>query len=408
MKHNRFLFYEFSLGILLLLQIIIPKLMPIGIIATGISIILLATKKEVRFFWSQTHLLFGLFYLAYVIGLFFSHNSSEAVHVLESKMPFILFPILFLFIPKRSVQLVWIVFPLLGALFLSFILSCIGSFSCYSTTHTTSCFISSDFSPTHHPTYMAIYYLVGIVILLYHKQMVPISKKIRVSLIGVFSIGYILCMSLSALLFICILIAVIGFRFFYQKIGWLKSTGIVVVFLGSFSLLISQSEGVVYDINRTIQAVQIYLQSPREYVKNANRYLVGNEERLILWTVATEAVLEHPFGYGTGSIDLVIGSKLRSYGLNELAGRNFNPHNQYLQTWIETGIIGVVILIALLVSLCSIAWKKKNALLLFLVTSYAFNMLFESMFQRQSGIVLFVAITFITISFIHKEKITQS
>lgn len=390
--NSNFKSYEFAIGITLLLQVLAPKLFPIGLILTAISVIFLASKKEVKRFTTRTHFLFLAFYATYLIGMFFSQDIKEAGHVLESKLSLALFPLLFMFIPKREIAFKIPILFYSSALVLSFLISIIDSTICFTSRHTFSCFISSDFSTIHHPTYMAIYYLVGILLLFFVQS---ISKRVRYSLILLFSLGYLLCMSLSAILFLGLLIAVVGFIWFKQKIGVVKSIGLVSVMLMGLIAIINLSKDTISDVEYTYNSLKTYLQSPEDYVKHANRYLVGNEERLVLWTVSAQAIIEQPMGYGTGNIDLVIGNKLRSYGLDELAARNFNPHNQYLQTWIETGIFGVLILIGLFFTLLKSAWKHKNWTLFIFVFAFAFNALFESVLQRQSGIVLFAIISFI-------------
>jgi activator of 2-hydroxyglutaryl-CoA dehydratase len=60
-----------------------------------------------------------------------------------------------------------------------------------------------------------------------------------------------------------------------------------------------------------------------------------------------------------------------------------------LQSGIEIGIFGLIVLLFLLFKGITIAWKNRNYLLLFVVLNLAFNMLFESMLQRQSGIIFY-------------------
>ena len=67
----------------------------------------------------------------------------------------------------------------------------------------------------------------------------------------------------------------------------------------------------------------------------------------------------------------------------------YNPHNQYLQTGLEIGVLGMVILLFIVGYGIVKGYKTRNWLLLLLATCLAYNCLFESMLQRQSGIVFF-------------------
>jgi O-antigen ligase len=388
----RLKFYEFSMGLTLLLQVLFPKLMPLGMLLFALSIGWLSMKREMKWFISTTHILFILFYFMYGVGCFFTQDYQEAAHVLESKLSFVLFPILFLALPRQQLNYRIPIFMYLGSMLLLFIYSVYHSFSCFVETTNFSCFISTGLSSIHHPTYMAIYYLVGGFLVIKIKN---IPFVITLILLVIFSMGYLLCMSLSAILFLLLLIAIGGFSWLNRKIGSVKSVGIVILMLGSVVLLIDQSKDTIDDIQYTYNSLKNYLNSPQQFVKNANRYLVGNEERLVLWTVSTEAITEQPLGYGTGNVDIVLGAKLRDYGLNELAGKRFNPHNQFLQTTIEIGIVGLIVLIALYFTITLKAIRDNQWVLLVLVASFAFNSLFESLFQRQSGIVFFTFWVFI-------------
>jgi O-antigen ligase len=102
--------------------------------------------------------------------------------------------------------------------------------------------------------------------------------------------------------------------------------------------------------------------------------------------------MQYPLGVGTGNVDEVLGSKLRSMHLPNLAKQNYNPHNQYLQTGVEIGIVGLLLLIGMVLYLIRKGWRQRNWLILAITANFAINMLFESMLQRQSGIVFYAFI----------------
>lgn len=72
-----------------------------------------------------------------------------------------------------------------------------------------------------------------------------------------------------------------------------------------------------------------------------------------------------------------------------MAERNFNPHNQFLQTGLEIGLLGLAVLLLLLVLVFVRAVRSGDLILTVLTASLVFNCLFESMLQRQSGIVFY-------------------
>ena len=101
-------------------------------------------------------------------------------------------------------------------------------------------------------------------------------------------------------------------------------------------------------------------------------------------------MLDHPFGVGTGNLDEVLSMKLKDNGQEDFSKLLLNPHNQYLQIGIELGFFGMMFFIFILFYSIFISLKSSNKVLLFLVLNLSFNSFFESILQRQSGIVFFV------------------
>jgi O-antigen ligase len=73
-----------------------------------------------------------------------------------------------------------------------------------------------------------------------------------------------------------------------------------------------------------------------------------------------------------------------------LVEKNYNPHNQFLQIAAEIGLFGLLFFLSILFFVVRFAMQRKDELLVFLVFSLIVNCLFESMLQRQSGIVFYI------------------
>ena len=198
----------------------------------------------------------------------------------------------------------------------------------------------------------------------------------------------VLAFSLSGILFLTLLISVLIWLWLKQKYGWKITIGLSAGVLALLVTLIIYSP-IKEDIKYTSRSFSLYLDSPEQFVRNGNRYLIGNEVRLILWTATGELIAEHPFGVGTGNVDIYLTEKLQSYGLYDLASYKYNPHNQFLQTFLEVGIVGFLLLLLIILFGIRQALKNKSWLLLIIMVSLVFNCLFESMLQRQSGIVFY-------------------
>jgi hypothetical protein len=102
-----------------------------------------------------------------------------------------------------------------------------------------------------------------------------------------------------------------------------------------------------------------------------------------------DAVLEHPFGAGTGDLDQAMGEQYVRQGALFAAEKKLNPHNQVLSTGIALGWPGILILMAMLWIGFKSAWRNRDYVFLGFMFIVAMNLMFESMLEMQGGIVFF-------------------
>ena len=380
--------YIWAITLVIFFQTVFPKLVPITIILLFITIIFGVKKSYLEFKINLLNILFVGFYLAYFIGFFFTKDSALAKSYLENKLSFIIFPILFSFIPNFKLSLR---IPTIGLITSIVLITFWGFFKVYScgfNNSFTNCL--PYFSDIHHPTYFAVYILISIALTIYGFQQnwKGFSTK-WVILYTIFGIVIsFLTFSLSAVLFLVIISGCFIWMQVKNKLGFKKTillSSFLIIGLITFIL----TTGFKEDFKYTFSSVKSYVNSPEDFLKNGNRYLIGNEVRLMLWTATGMVISEHPLGVGTGSTDFYLSEKLQKYGLYDLASYKYNPHNQFLQTFLEIGVFGFIILLLIVYFSITKAIKHKNWLLLIVVGSLIFNSLFESMLQRQSGIVFY-------------------
>lgn len=380
--------YTYSLALMVFIQTVLPKFILFGFIALGLTVIVGSVKKQFTFKWNSILMLFATLYIAYIIGVFFTNNLPEAKVYAENKLSFLLFPILFSFAPKFKIELKQPFISLIVGVIVTSIIGGVKVLTCNSGTLEIPCI--SHFSSVHHPTYFAAYIIVSIVVMFYgYKKKWKGFYLWTVILYSVFATAICaLTMSTSGLLFyILLLIAFI--------IIWFKNIlGLRITFYCVASVLVLAILFVVFtdlrqDFYYTSQSIITYLKGPHQFLEQGNRYLIGNEVRLIMWTVTIVLISKHPFGVGTGNTDQYITDELLHYDLVTLAQAHYNPHNQFLQTWLEIGIVGFALLVGIVILGIQLGIKNKNYLLVIVCSSLAFNSLFESMLQRQSGIVFY-------------------
>lgn len=379
------------LSLLAFTMILLPKLVTIPIALFFLLLIFGIVKKQVKFKFNNILLLFFLLYVTYLIGTFFTENKEIALKYLEYKLSFLLFPILFSFKFKEKISIEIIgVGLVLGTAFLGF-LGIINSLYCFKTTNEINCFLSSSFSRIHHPSYTSVFYLFSIAIAWhgFKQKWRMYSKTWIFPLIIFFVLGILLCMSLAgllfSLLFLFVVILHVIYKRFNRKIFSITIIGLPILFYTLLMII----PGVKIQFNTSVDYLHEYLENPSEFIKNKQTFVGGNETRLIMWTAASLEFKTHPFGVGTGNVDDHLATRLIDLGQGEMAKKNYNPHNQYLQTGLEIGWIGLIILLGIIFLCFQFSIRQKNWLLLLIITNLAFNMLFESMLQRQSGIVFY-------------------
>lgn len=381
------------LGIVSLLFCVAPR--SVTLLVVGILVLVIAgyRRKQLRVCISKPLVFLALLYIAYLIGVAFTHDQELAARYVENKLSFLVFPLLFSFRSKEPVQLAG---PLIGLSAGLVIASGIGFYNalhCDSVTFgTLGCFTGSFISPIHHPTYFCVFLLIAATgnWIGYARRRKGFSLWWLLPFTVFALMMYVLCFSLAALLFATLLSVVLAGIFVYRRFG--KRVLIVLcccsplLFLTVFSI-----PRLNLEVLNTTNALSAYLADPVKFVTSEDETHTGDNLRLVMWTVAGQKMLENPLGVGTGNVDAHLRGRLSTLGQHTLANKEEvdNPHNQYLQTGLEIGFEGLLILLLIMISAIRFAWKHKNWLLLVLMTGLAFNCFFESMLQRQSGIFFY-------------------
>ena len=383
--------YNYYLAFFAAVMICIPHFVAVAILPLVVFVIIGSVRKELQFRLSPIGVLFLLFYLIYAIGTIYTNNSELASKYLEYKLSFIIFPILFFFpFRKGGFSLSKIMLGLIIGVILVGIYGFYNSINCY-LSDGDSCFASVILSPVHHPTY-----LVTFMILALGGSWMGFQNKwkgYKLAWIIPFTFFvltiHIMTYSLAGVLFLLLFISsVILFLIFkkWGRIATIISCLVVPIVLYLIVNFVPQIEG---EWNHAKWYADVFVSNPSEFISSRQSPMTGSEQRLVMWSVSAEEFKSNIMGAGTGNVDDVLGARLRALDKDELAEKQLNPHNQFLQTGVEIGIIGLLVLISIIAYGFYFAIKKRNWLLLILVVNLAFNCLFESMLQRQSGIVFY-------------------
>jgi len=380
------------LGFMVMISVVFPHIFGASVLPY-VALIVVGFRRgflEFRMHWLGV--LFILLYLAYALGLILGWKEGQELTSLEYKLSFLLVPFLLAFRYKKDVfSLEKIASGLLIGVTIVIIYGFFHAVSCYMQDGTRACFLTVSISPVHHPSYFMAYLIVALFLAwLGWKRgwkYYSLGWILPFTLIGF--VMHILSLSLAGILFMLLVAMALSIYGLHKKFGRLVALGAVVILPLMGYLFVTKVPQVEGEWNNAKWYAEAYMKDPEGFVRDTPYPSSGSEQRLVLWTVAWQELKSNPFGVGTSNLDAALTRRLNNLGQRELAEKEMNPHNQYLQTGVELGWLGILLLLAIIGSATYLAFKNRSGLLLLLVTCLAFHCLFESMLQRQSGIVFF-------------------
>ena len=120
------------------------------------------------------------------------------------------------------------------------------------------------------------------------------------------------------------------------------------------------------------------------------------DDRVIAWECGVKAIEGHlMFGYGVGDCSAQLREKFEERGYRKAVDVGYNSHNQYIETVLETGIAGLVVLLFMLLAPLVIALSKgtRSFVAVMVVMVVVVMNIFEVMLNRQMG-VQFIALVY--------------
>jgi O-antigen ligase len=381
---SKFSLADAGLSWILFFSIVYQKLVPIGF---GLMLISLVFKRHAvtrtdisTYLGKGPALWFIAYYFLLVIGLVWTENLPFAFSKLENKLAFVLMPILLFFTIRKWSNVEWkqlLIYSLLFALVMYEILA-LWRFMVQSQTSWQFEFLASRFSIFMHRSYFACYLVIGIVLLF--ENLRSTFSVFSVLLIFFFSLGVLQTESKAGIL--CLIFV---FVFQLARVINSKNNKLLWILSSSFLILIS----VILTTNNPIRARFETMWSSMANSKTKNNNTVeSNSARIIMWNTSVDVWKDNfLFGVGTGDYDDALTEKNRQYKNLGVASERLNAHNQFLNTGVQLGLIGVVVLFMIFLSAYFNPTKSVWYSLILVV--FFINFLVESFLETQAGIILF-------------------
>lgn len=383
-------YYDIAIILPLLMLLLYPSHAAYGVVGFVILCIYGIIKKDLIFQWN-INILWFLFFALYVIFFLKATDTKDGLFELEKKLSFLVFGILFLFKSKKPISFPFWIFSFILLVIIRSIIGFVGSIIMYNEIHIMPAFFTSRFSQHIHPSYLSFYIIICLITTFYwqYKKVINFPKWFLIifSIIAIVSI--LLLSSLSANLFLFFTIIALLVFYLYKKLKPKLASVIVICLIIISFLVIKYVNFRAINFSETYNNTVTFIENPQEYINSENFIKKANEKRLILWTLSWQKIKENPMGYGVGSAGDVYRDVYSRYGLTSFMNPLLDSHNQYLRIAIEMGIIGLLAYLAIISVYIVKAIKQKKYLLLYVMICIVYFGMWESILQRQSGVVFF-------------------
>jgi len=327
--------------------------------------------------WNTILINTGIF-LVFFYSYFYSDNDSQANKQIIRLLPFLVLPFGFALVPKE------IYYKASRLFFRVFTISC-GIFCILIFVYTY--YLHSDdigyvyshitfelWGYREHPIYISLYLGIALILLLWN------SKK-----------NY-----LDILLFIIILTALL----FLTRKGNIISLLVVgvVAFVSRKKLffnknLIRYSTLILIILSFIIFFFDNYIFTRFQEVFIASEWknpVSSTGIRNIVLQVCADLSFEKPvLGYGLGDVQDDINARLIQLGYVSLTFvHQYNAHNQYLQTILSSGYLGLILFLGIMLYNFLKLSKSHNKIGLYIFLYIVFCFAFESLLERQNGAII--------------------
>ena len=325
----------------------------------------------------------AVFWLCYVVSVLYSQNVDRALTVVSRKAVMLIVPLCILLSDTSYLRRDHLRVMFYGLLVV------IGGMFFYN-------LFTNTFEERNH-TYVALYILptVGFIYseLTQHRGVMPLWQKLMLYAAALMTIVFIIYIDSRAGILCLYGVEVLCALHLAQKSGWRKGVLLALLSVGltftAEKTLPNHNSRLPIASLASTQAVETDDGTVADTVTTtAPAYGKYNDARMAINVTAVKTVAGSPvFGYGVGDYDTVLTERYGIEGYPSLMEQQLNAHNQYTETTLAIGIVGLAAMLWWLVMPLCVAWRRKAGFWPVLVLTFIvmFCLLFESMLERQMG-----------------------
>lgn len=343
-------------------------------------------KSKLKRLLNPLTIIFSSVYFIHLIGLLYSTNIMEGLRDIETKLTLFLFPLLLFSVPFKDYFLEKrkLLKAFIAGCFIASLYCLICSIYVYFTTGENT-FAYEDLSAFlfSHPGYQAMYMAFAFFTLIHYQLFsdeTPLfSKTINLILGSFFLVMVFLFTSRTVVLGTILLALITTLIISIRKFGVLKALGIT-----SFSGIL------LVGIMWLVPASQIRMKVVIDSFQSESTVKAKPNVRIAIWNSAIDVIKINPIiGTGTGDPQEHLMSSYKKNNITKAILKNYNAHNQFLQTTIALGAIGLIILLLNFVVPIILGFKKGDYLLLMFLFLFIIFSMTESSLEKQQGVLYY-------------------
>lgn len=377
----------------------IISLVSIAMLCSG-CIYLVASREwkfDVRFF-----LIMAAIIVPYTIGLSQSHNITQGISIVQVKMMLLILGVHFGFVALRpnikQYQQALNIFCWAAALIaiIGNVCIAIGGYTVDSSDFAFAYRTSLEQYTWLHPTYYcAILYMAAFI-------------KLHQLLTGTFRFSskhwfwvllVVLCVAaglLAASRATMIAFAVISGIFI---INIARTHAYRWWFVGGFVVIVISLTMVPSIKSRLLEMNASNMQAPTRNNDN------GTNVRSGIFTCNAELLKQYwLWGVGTGNVQQALNDCLGKFDTSVYETHNYNTHNEYLNSWLTAGLLGLLTFVGTLLYSFWVAFKNENRLHIYFLAFMCICFLTENYLERQAGVTLFALMQMLFLATKHDKN----
>jgi O-antigen ligase len=234
-----------------------------------------------------------------------------------------------------------------------------------------------------HPGYLAMYANTALILCLYDIRLSQSTRrKLRRAFQAIVLVLFVVLLySKAGLAAMSLIILAFAMRWAWFQKKWQVLALSFVGMIGFFAVI-------YFYVPNTQLRLQTILASQK--IENHNPLSTeSTQTRIHAWKAARKVIAEKPvFGHGTGDAMDVLFTKYDELGYVGVRTIEMNAHNEFYQTGIALGFVGMGVLIMVFISGIYISYRRRNFAVGLWSICMALAMAFESYLNTQAGVVL--------------------